>query len=478
MKKIQLPPYKQVALIFQGGGALGSYQAGVYNGIAEAGIEPTWVAGISIGAINAALVAGNPPEKRVERLHDFWDTVCRPPSMTASFVAEAVNALGVGFAPFQETIKNTVDKAFGSYAASMAILEGQNEFFYPRPFAPGFGNPSQVSFYDTAPLKTTLERLVDFDRINHKDAMRLSLGATNVGTGNFVFFDNHHMMIGPEHVMASGALPPGFPAVEIDGEYYWDGGCVSNTPLMYIMNETASLDTLIFQVDLWSAHGKLPANIFEISERQKDIQYSSRTRAITDTVRNIHRMRQRLLETIGRIPESVRKADPFFDQMAEQAMGSNFNVIQLIYQNKTGEGQYKDAEFSAESMQRHWAMGLADMNNTFADPGCLDIPTKGENFVTYDVHRKARFTAESPDPMTNQNATMAYVFETTTGQGNALKHHPKTLVAPKTPAKAPAPKASARTTAKTMTKAAAKPAVKSAAKAPTKPSARKTTAKR
>lgn len=454
MTKIHLPPYKQVALIFQGGGALGSYQAGVYEGIAQAGIEPTWVAGISIGSINAALVAGNPPEKRVERLHEFWDTVCRPPSMTASFVTEAVNTLGFGFAPFQETLKNTVDKAFGSYAASMAILEGQNEFFYPRPFAPGFGNPSQISFYDTSPLRSTLERLVDFDRINHKDAMRISLGATNVGTGNFVFFDNHHMVIGPEHVMASGSLPPGFPATEIDGEYYWDGGCVSNTPLMYIMNETASLDSLIFQVDLWSAHGKLPSNIFEISERQKDIQYSSRTRAITDTVRNMHRMRQLLLETIDRIPESVRKADPFFAQMADHAMGSSFNVIQLIYQNKTGEGQYKDAEFSSESMQRHWAMGLADMNDTFADPGCLEIPSKGENFVTYDVHRKARFTAESPDPMFNQNATTAYVFETTTGQGGSVKHPTKQLVAPKHPAKAPVKKP--------VTQSSAKPAARKA----------------
>jgi len=476
MKKIDLPPYKQIVAIFQGGGALGSYQAGVYNGIAQAGIEPTWMAGISIGAINAALVAGNPPEKRVERLHDFWDTVCRPPSMTASFVAETINALGFGFAPFQETVKQTVDKAFGSYAASMAILEGQNEFFYPRPFAPGFGNPSQISFYDTSPLRSTLERLVDFDRINHKDAVRLSLGATNVGTGNFVFFDNRHMTIGPEHVMASGALPPGFPAVEIDGEYYWDGGCVSNTPLMYIMNETAVLDTLIFQVDLWSAHGKLPTNIFQISERQKDIQYSSRTRAITDTVRNMHRIRQRLLETIDRIPASVRKADPFFDQMAEQAMGANFNVIQLIYQNKTGEGQYKDTEFSAETMQRHWAMGLADMTNTFADPTCLDMPSRGENFVTYDVHRKARFTADAPDPMFNQNASMAYVFETTSGQSSSVSTSSRRLVAPKTPAKAPA-KNTAQSARKPAPKAAAKPTAKKPTQAPRKPTAKPTARK-
>ena len=461
MAKIKLPPYQQVVLIFQGGGSLGAYQAGVYEGIAHAGIEPTWVSGISIGSINAAIVAGNPPEKRVERLHDFWDTVCRRPSMSAGFAAEAIGLMGFGLEPFQETIKQTVNKAFGSYAASMAILEGQNEFFYPRPFAPGFGNPSQVSFYDTSPLKATLERLVDFDRINHKDSMRISLGATNVGTGNFVFFDNRHMKIGPEHVMASGSLPPGFPATEIDGEYYWDGGCVSNTPLLYIMNESNNQDSLIFQVDLWSAHGKLPSNIFEVTERQKDIQYSSRTRAITDLVRNMHRMRQLLLDTIDRVPEAVRKADPYFDRMAEQAMGSNYNVVQLIYQNKFGEGQYKDAEFSAESMQRHWAIGLDDFDNTLADASCLEMPPPGVNFVTYDVHRKERFTAEAPDPTADRNAFSNYAFHSTQG-GEAHKPGETRSVAAK--------KAPVKTTA-----AAKKPV---ASKAPAKPSAKKPAAKK
>ncbi len=469
MTKIKLPPYQQVALIFQGGGALGAYQAGVYDGISQSGIEPTWVAGISIGAINAALVAGNPPEKRIERLHDFWNTVCRPPSMSASFMTEAVNMMGIGFAPFQEGIKHTVDKAFGSYAAAMAILEGQNEFFYPRPFAPGFGNPSQVSFYDTAPLKDTLERLVDFDRINHRDGIRLSLGATNVGTGNFVFFDNKHMQIRPEHVMASGALPPGFPAVEIDGEYYWDGGCVSNTPLLYIMTETERLNTLVFQVDLWSAHGKLPTNIFEIAERQKDIQYSSRTRAITDAVRNMHRMRELLLETINRVPESVRKADPFFAHVAEHAMGFGFNVIQLIYQNKFGEGQYKDAEFSSESMRRHWASGLDDINKTFADPSCLNIPDKGENFVTYDVHRKERFTAERPDPTADRNAASNYAFESSQHpihhpeSSSPIRKKPTRSTTKKTATPTAKKTAMRNTTAKPAAKASAKPAAKKAA---------------
>ena len=338
------------------------------------------------------------------RLHEFWDTVCRPPSMSARIASDFFSLMDFGMESFHQTFDQVLNKTLGSYSAAMAVMEGQNEFFYPRPFAPGFGSPSQVSFYDTSPLKGTLERLVDFDRINHKDAQRLSLGATNVGTGNFVYFDNRYMKIGPEHVMASGSLPPGFPATEIDGEFYWDGGCVSNTPLLYVLTENTRVDTLIFQVDLWSAHGKIPSNILEVSERQKDIQYSSRTRIITDAVRAIHIMRQRLLDTLDRIPASVRNADPFFKQIEEEAMGASTNVIQLIYQNKGHEGHYKDCEFSTESMVRHWDGGLADVDKTLADPDCLKMPSKGVNFVTYDIHRKERFTSDSPDPMSNPKA--------------------------------------------------------------------------
>ncbi len=427
MKKIHLPPYKETVLIFQGGGALGAYQCGAYEGLAEAGIEPNWLAGISIGAINSAIVAGNPPEKRVERLHEFWDTVCRPPSVSARLATDFASMMGLGFESFQQSFEHVVNKTLGSYAAAMAVMEGQNEFFYPRPFAPGFGSPSQVSFYDTSPLKGTLERLVDFDRINHKDAIRLSLGATNVGTGNFVYFDNRYMKIGPEHVMASGSLPPGFPATEIDGEFYWDGGCVSNTPLLYVLTENDRVDTLIFQVDLWSARGKIPTNILEISERQKDIQYSSRTRVITDAVRSIHIMRQRLMDTLDRIPEDVRNADPFFKQIREEAMGARFNVIQLIYQNKSHEGHYKDCEFSAETMVRHWHEGLADVEKTLSDSSCLNMPPKGENFVTYDIHRKERFTSESPDLASDPKAP-AFVYESSGHRG----HPDPKKISPKT----------------------------------------------
>ncbi len=468
MTKIKIPPYKKIALICQGGGALGAYQAGVYEGLAEAGIQPNWALGISIGAINASIIAGSAPEKRVEHLHEFWKSICRRPSLSAKMAFNTADLLGASLESFHEMSQNLITKAFGSYSAMMAIMEGQPGFFSPRPFAPGYGNPANVSFYDTAPLIATLEKYVDFDRLNDPSNMRVSLGATNVRTGNFVYFDNLHTKLTPQHILASGSLPPGFPATEIDGEFYWDGGCVSNTPLQYAMADEADrADTLVFQVDLWSSKGELPRNVFQVMERQKDIQYSSRTRAITDAVRNIHRMRQMLFDTIDRIPESVRKADPWFDRIAEHALGSRFNVIHMIYQNKTTEGQYKDAEFSAETMERHWAVGLGDTQSTLANPACLDLPKKGENFVTFDIHRKERYTAETPDPELDRKPV--YTYESSDSQGGHAGYvRPSDFDAQQRTTKKPAArKAPAK-------KTAAKSAVKPAAK----PAAKKATAKR
>ena len=264
------PPFECVALLLQGGGALGAYQAGVYEALAEAGIHPNWVAGISIGAINSAIIVGNPPNKRVERLREFWDGI------TANIVGDLAHQL---FAPFA---KGDWQKGLMSqFSAGLSTTFGAPGFFAPRPASP-FAYPTgaveATSFYDTANLKGTLERLVDFDRIN-SGSVRLSVGAVNVRTGNFVYFDTATHKIRPEHVMASGALPPGFPPVEIDGEFYWDGGLVSNTPLEWVLESEPRQDMLAFQVDLWNALGGFPGNLAEVETRRKEIQYSSCTRA-------------------------------------------------------------------------------------------------------------------------------------------------------------------------------------------------------
>jgi NTE family protein len=255
----ELPNYDVVALVLQGGGALGAYQAGVYEGLHEAGIRPNWVAGISIGALNAAIIAGSPEAQRVERLREFWETICVNP------VEWPVNeGLSDGL-PFTMDLRSVHNVA----AATRALVMGQNGFFKPRfppPFLSMFSGDGATSFYDTAPLRDTLNRLVDFDLLNSGD-VRVSVGAVNVRAGNLVYFDTAQRRLRAEHFMASGALPPGFPAVEIDGEYYWDGGMVSNTPLARVLTEEPRRDTLTFQVDLWSAKGRLPYDLMEVASR-------------------------------------------------------------------------------------------------------------------------------------------------------------------------------------------------------------------
>src|SRR5437879_1477121 len=265
------PAKARRVLVLQGGGALGSYQAGAFQALCRAGFEPEWVAGISIGAINAAIIAGNGPETRVDRLKEFWEMVSSPVPWNPVTNGDRARSL------FNET------------SAALIATFGVPGFFTPRiPPAPLWppGSPQSQSYYDTAPLKKTLERLVDFDRINDLKT-RLSVGAVSVTTGNFKYFDNFEFRkqrkkIGPEHIMESVALPPAFPSTELEGEHFWDGGIASNTPLDYVLDAEIDNDLLIFQVDLFSARGLLPVSLLEAAEREKDIRYSSRTRMNTD----------------------------------------------------------------------------------------------------------------------------------------------------------------------------------------------------
>lgn len=380
----QIDAYDIVALVLQGGGALGSYQAGVYDGLAKANIHPNWVAGISIGALNAAIIAGNPPEKRVDQLHSFWTSICQQPVLPKTAVDPAL----IDF--FPPAVRESLD----IWEAFRAMIEGQNGFFLPRafPWLLAFhGKPDTTSFYDTTPMQATLEKFADFDRINDTRQMRVSVGAVNVRTGNFAYFDNTKTTLQPKHFMASGALPPGFAAVEIDGEYYWDGGLVSNTPLHHVLtdqtNGSATKDALVFQVDLWPARGDVPTDIVEVAIRQKDIQYSSRTRMITEYMENTQKYRRMLQELMALVPEPQR--DNFwYKRAAKTADDRRFNVIHLIYQDKgQHHAHYMDYQFSALAMKSHWQTGLADINNTLSHPDWLDLPSTEKPFVTHDMHR-------------------------------------------------------------------------------------------
>ncbi|MBN3805881.1 patatin-like phospholipase family protein [Paraburkholderia sp. Ac-20336] len=381
-RHLHLPNYETVALMLQGGGALGAYQAGVFQGLYEAGIEPNWLAGISIGALNTAIIAGNPPEKRVERLLQFWETICQPafgPPVPA-FVEHA-------FFNSSEAVR----KAFTAAQAMSAIVEGQRGFFVPRfppPLPTVSGPPQMASYYDTTPLKATLESLCDFDRINSGE-IRVSVGAVNCGTGNFEYFDNTHTTLRPEHFMASGALPPGFAAVEIDGQYYWDGGLMSNTPLYEVMQSTPRRDTLAFQVDLWSAIGPVPDSLSDVQGRMKDIQYSSRTRLVTDMVQRSQRFRHVLREVLDRVPVEQRD-DPWCKLAEDLSCSKRYNVIHLIYRHKEYEGHYKDFQFGLSTMREHWQSGLEDIRHSLEQPDWLEMPDNDAGFVTHDIHRDSR----------------------------------------------------------------------------------------
>jgi NTE family protein len=376
-----LPPYQTVALVLQGGGALGAYQAGVFQGLQEAGIEPGCLSGISIGALNVAIIAGNPPETRLARLTEFWETICQPNS-------------GMALHPFVEqslfNLNDTVRQTMSAIHAASAMFDGQKGFFRPRfPPAPTIlpGNPNTASYYDTSALKATLERLCDFDRIN-SGAHHVSVGAVNVRTGNFIYFDNTKIKLRAEHFMASGALPPAFAAVEIDGEFFWDGGLVSNTPLAQVLETRPLRDTLVFQVDLWSARGAVPSNMSEVSDRVKDIQYSSRTRLVTDQLRHTQALRHMLLRMLEDIPAELR-SQGHYAQLAEGLSSSKrYNVIHLIYRNKPYEAHYKDYQFGLATMRAHWESGLEDIRHTLSDPQRLEMPDNAAGFITHDVHQE------------------------------------------------------------------------------------------
>jgi len=343
----------QVALVLQGGGALGSYQAGVYQALDTAGIEIDWIAGISIGAVNAAIIAGNPSERRLERLREFW------------------NGLTAQLPSFPIWPDHKLREFLHEWSAGFVATVGVPGFFRPRPLPPMLatpGSPEALSFYDSTPLAATLDKLIDWDLLND-GPVRLSVGAVNVETGNFRYFDNRREKLDVRHIMASGALPPGLPPIEIDGEWWWDGGIVSNTPLQQVLDNQET-DLLVFQVDLFSAADARPKTILDVVAREKEIRFSSRTRLTSDQLLALRRERRLIRKLLAKLPPELRD-DPDVRELAERSEVHAVNIVHLIYRANAWEGGARDYEFSRRTMEEHWASGESAIASTMRESALI-----------------------------------------------------------------------------------------------------------
>jgi NTE family protein len=333
------PPI-QIALVLQGGGALGAYQAGVYEALHEAGIEPDWVIGTSIGAINASLIAGNAREKRLPHIKEFWRRM-----HTREF-------WGLAHWPGLDMAASYWSTLFG----------GIPSFFEPNPLA-FFGanfplGADRAGFYSTAPLAKTLGELVDVEMIA-RCSPRLTVGAAHVRSSRMHYFDSRESAITIRHIMASGALPPAFPAVRLDGELYWDGGILSNTPIEAIFDDIPRRDSLIFAVHMWNPTGPEPASIADVLHRHKDIQYSSRVSSHITRQRQLHKLRHVVSELAKYIP-AEKRGDPAVKDLAEYGCLTRMHVVQLLAPRFDNEDYTKDADFSAASIRKRWDAGYAD----------------------------------------------------------------------------------------------------------------------
>lgn len=331
----------QIVLVLQGGGALGAYQAGVYQALTEAGIEPDWVIGTSIGAINAGLIAGNSPENRMERVAEFWTRVQGEPLRQIPGAASM----------------------FGSWAANaMTITCGVRGFFEPNPLAfLGMQVPlgsEHAGYYSTQPLERTLEELIDPVRLN-AGRPRLTVGAANVQTGQMRYFDTRDMPLTIRHIMASGALPPAFPAVRIDEELYWDGGVLSNTPVEAVFDDNPRRSGLVFAVHMWAPYGPEPDSIGKVLARQKDLQYSSRAASHIARQKQLHRLRHVIMELAARLPHELANL-PEVRELASHGCVTRMHVVRLLAPPLAGEDHSKDIDFSPSGIKCRWQAGYSD----------------------------------------------------------------------------------------------------------------------
>lgn len=355
----------QIVLVFQGGGALGAYQAGVYHALHEAGIEPDWVVGTSIGAINAALIAGSAPESRLDRLNEFWRRV-----ETGKFMGLSI----------PDWLGQNVHNA-------MTISSGLPAFFRPRPFAflsPFMGlGAEEAAYYSVEPLRELLSELVDFDRINH-GPVRLSVGAAKVQSAEMVYFDSHKQALAVDHVLASGALPPAFPAVRIDGELYWDGGVLSNTPVEIVFDDEPRRSGTVFAVHLWNPHGPEPETIWQVLNRQKDLQYSSRAAQNIKRQRQLHRLRHVVTEIAKLVPDGAASANRLAE-LRGYGCDTRMHVVRLLAPSLDSEDHSKDIDFSPQGIRLRREAGYRHTLDALAKTPWRDEIDPLEGFVLHEL---------------------------------------------------------------------------------------------
>lgn len=381
--------FAETALLLQGGGALGAYQGGVYEALAEAGLIPDWIGGISIGAVNGAIIAGNKPEMRVEKLRGFWAHLTSNP-LWDHYCSDnpLIRQYGETLRPYMNHI-----------SAGISVTQGVPGFFRPHivpPFLSPAGSLTATSYYDTDEFRATLENFIDFDLLN-SGAVRFTTSAVNILSGNYTIFESRDQKIRPEHIMASGALPPALPAVEIDGEMFWDGGLISNTPLQWLL-EGKNKNTLVFQVDLWSAEGEYPQNMLDVATRQKEIQYSSRTRGITNLFKQQQKRQHAFATLYDKLPDDLKQSEEarFLHACSDYSV---YNIVHLIYRARHFDGFSKDYEFSRLSVRDHWQAGYKDTVNSLRHKEIFRLPDCTEGYKVYDVSGTKKL------PLKNENPT-------------------------------------------------------------------------
>ncbi len=363
------------ALVLQGGGALGAYQAGVYQAMHENALEPDWVVGTSIGAINAALIAGNRDADRVDRLRAFWDRVSHPDSVDLQQVFDPAR------------------RANSWWATADAVVRGVPGFFAPQRFS-RFSTglpvpPDQAGLYDTHPLADTLRDLIDFPYLHGPQGPRLSVNALKVTTGELVSFDSQKQPIEVSHIMASGALPPGFPPIRIDGDLYWDGGLYSNTPLETVLDEAVPTDTLCFMVDLWNAIGPEPTTLDEVLTRQKDVTFASRSARHVENYRRLHRLQAEVRALYLQLPEKARSgADR--REMDELGCNTTIHVVRIPYGGQDWHMAAKDINFSRGSIQWRWEQGYRDASRAITHAGWLQATDQDAGVIVHELPPEPR----------------------------------------------------------------------------------------